>query len=84
MESVDQGLRDILHKITGVSPVEPHSLLQEDLGIDSFQFVQLVVELENTFKLRIDDAHLNINCYTDVASLAAYLDAIVNNAEGIA
>ncbi|PWW02858.1 acyl carrier protein [Paenibacillus cellulosilyticus] len=84
MERIDQGVRDILLKITGVNPVESHSLLKDDLGIDSFQFVQLVVELENTFKIRIDDAHLNMNRYTDVASLSAYLSEIAKNAEGIA
>ncbi|WP_127529400.1 acyl carrier protein [Paenibacillus kobensis] len=84
MESIDQGVRSTLQKITGVSPVEPHSLLREDLGIDSFQFVQLVVELENMLKVRIDDAHLNINCYTDVASLSDYLTEISNKSEGIA
>ncbi len=53
-------ITDILVETTNVDPakVSPESKLKDDLGIDSLDSVELVLELETQFDVRIEDEEL--------------------------
>ena len=53
MEQVVEG---ILRRECGVTgPVDPETRLLEDLGLDSVRLLTLVVELENHFRLAMEE-----------------------------
>ena len=50
--------------------IVPEAKLQEDLGIDSLSAVELAMELENAFDIRIeDDALENLKTVQDILNI---------------
>ena len=50
--------------------IVPEAKLQEDLGIDSLSAVELAMELENAFDIRIeDDAFANLKTVQDILNI---------------
>lgn len=50
--------------------IVPEAKLQEDLGIDSLSAVELTMELENAFDIRIeDDALANLKTVQDILNI---------------
>lgn len=60
---------DILKLITDKEEIAPTDRLREDLGMDSFTFIRMIVLLEKNFSIRIDEKYFE--------------DGILNNAECI-
>lgn len=58
-------------KIPPWVPIIPSSRLVEDLAIDSLDFVNLILELQDRFDVAIDDEAIPNLCR--IADLAAYL-----------
>lgn len=53
-----------------VSEVKEGSLLQDDLGFDSLDFVELVMEIENSFKIKITDSEYEkVQTVSDIITL---------------
>ncbi|MBD3335593.1 MAG: acyl carrier protein [Candidatus Eisenbacteria bacterium] len=57
MDDVEQKVKDIIVEQLGVSPeqVTPEASFIDDLGADSLDTVELVMALEEAFKLEIPD-----------------------------
>ena len=49
--------------------IVPEAKLQEDLGIDSLSAVELAMELENAFDIRIEDALANLKTVQDILNI---------------
>jgi acyl carrier protein len=53
-------VKDIVGKVTGISPdtITDSATFVDDLGLDSLAILEIVVEVENTFKIRADEEEL--------------------------
>lgn len=72
MPTVEEKVKDMLERLLLVDQTEmtPGSLLQQDLGADSLDMVEIVMELEGTFDLVIpDDAAENMRTINDIYNL---------------
>ena len=58
---IDMKISEILEEITGCQETEDNLLLAEDLGIDSLGMVMLLVELEDTFGIELNESDMNPN-----------------------
>ena len=54
-------------------PLEAASRLQ-DIGIDSLNFLRLVVSVEDTFGIEFDDDNLDLSRFETVSSLMSYIE----------
>jgi len=70
-------VRMILAKYTDEPKIEPQSTLEADLGLSSFDVVEIVTEFEDTFGIAISDRDIGKFIY--VKDIVEYLDAIINN-----
>ncbi len=65
-------LRRVVYKSVSVDDVKPEGRLQEDLDIDSARLVDLVLNLEDDFGIRIEDDNIeSIKTVGDVVNLVA-------------
>jgi acyl carrier protein len=74
MEKIEQRIRAIAHQMSGISEAQIHreSRLKEDLGLDSLDVMELVVELETRFTITIpDDDALEFKKIQDVNQYVA-------------
>ena len=62
----------VLCELSGNENIEPDHNLQNDLGLDSLQMVTLLVMLEDTFEIVLDEADMNpfdLNTVADVINM---------------
>ncbi len=57
--SVEAKVKDILLELSGQEEVDNEALLQEDLTLDSLAMVTLLVEIEDTFSIQLDESDMN-------------------------
>ena len=50
---------EILKGLSGLEEVKAEDHLREDLSMDSFQMVALVITLEDTFQIELEESDLN-------------------------
>jgi acyl carrier protein len=57
MEKIEKGIITIAHKFFGIhkEQIKPESRFKEDLGLDSLDTIELVLELETAFDISIPD-----------------------------
>lgn len=57
MPNIENGVRQILHTKMHIVPerITSQALLKEDLGLDSLDIVELIIELEQNFAITITD-----------------------------
>ena len=71
--NVDQKLRELIAKVAtqdvDIDSINEDTLLTNDLGYDSVQLIELIVELENDFDIEIDDDDLEIENLTVYSKL---------------
>jgi len=58
MKEISQTITDILVEKLGIAPTEitPEANFMKDLGIDSLDYAELVMELEQAFNITIPDS----------------------------
>ena len=58
MDDINKKVEEILVEKLGIAPTEvtPDANLIKDLGIDSLDYAELVMEFEQTFDIRIPDS----------------------------
>lgn len=58
MKEINQAITDILVEKLGIAPTEitPEANFMKDLGIDSLDYAELVMELEQAFNITIPDS----------------------------
>jgi acyl carrier protein len=74
MEQTEQKIRAIAHQMSGINEAQIHreSRLKDDLGLDSLDLMELVVELETRFTITIpDDDALDFKKIQDVNQYVA-------------
>ena len=69
-------IKGILVEKLSVSPdeIKPESELVNDLGINSLELADLVLDCEDAFEVEIDDK--SISTFTTIADVVEYLDGI--------
>ena len=69
-------IKGILVEKLSVSPdeISPESELVNDLGINSLELADLVLDCEDAFDIEIDDK--SISTFTTIADVVEYLDNI--------
>ncbi len=62
--TIDQKLKEIILKIatqdTDINNINEETILTDDIGYDSIEIIELIVELESEFNIEIDDDDLEI------------------------
>jgi len=83
MHDVDQirdTIRDSVNRITGVSPAEINdsSRYREDLGLDSLSALEVMVDIEYAFKIKVPEERIQtIQTVQDTINLVQeYLGAV--------
>lgn len=58
---VEAKTREIIVKLLGIKPDElaPSSKLEDDLGVDSTELVEIIIALEKNFGIHIKEGHIN-------------------------
>ena len=77
-EKIFSKLTDILLEITENSE-SVQNMTKEDLltkiGINSLNFLRLIVAVEDTFGFEFDNDYLDLNQFSDVQSLITYIES---------
>ena len=73
MGSVEDKIIGILKNIVSCDSILPTSNLVNDIGINSIQFIQMIVQIENEFNIEFDNEFLNINRFENITSISNYV-----------
>ena len=65
-------IMEMLRKYSDTTEISPDSNLKSDLGLDSFQLVSIVVEIEDTLGVTIEES--KVPDFVVVRDIAEYLD----------
>jgi len=72
MGNIEERVKKLFVKLFDMNPEEVNSEanLNDDLGMDSTEMVELVVALEKEFKIQIEDGEItNKHCVSDVVKI---------------
>ena len=59
--NVEQKICDILLELTGKETVSPTDSLQADLALDSLSAVTLLLEIEDSFGIQLDESDMDLS-----------------------
>ena len=62
----------ILSELSGIKEIKPEDDLKEDLALDSLSMVTLLLEIEETFEIELDESDMNpfdLNTVEDAVKL---------------
>jgi acyl carrier protein len=80
IDRIRDTIRESVHRITGIAPGEIHdsSNYREDLGIDSLSALEVMVDSEYTFKIKVPEERFQtIETVRDTISVVQeYLGAV--------
>ena len=57
--NIEEKVKEILFELSGEESIENSSSLQGDLALDSLMMVTMLVEIEETFGIELDEADMN-------------------------
>ena len=57
--NIETKVKEILCKLSGEETIENTDRLQGDLALDSLMMVTMLVEIEETFEIELDEADMN-------------------------
>lgn len=66
-------ISEILCELSGIKEIKPEDDLKEDLALDSLSMVTLLLEIEETFDVELDESDMNpfdLNTVEDAVKLA--------------
>ena len=69
---MEEKVYEIIRNMTGVEKLSPEMLLKEDLGFDSLNIIELIVELEDEFGIEFSASSLDpelivtVGCVTGI------------------
>ncbi len=60
VNQIRETIRESVHRITGIAPTEIHdaSSYREDLGLDSLSALEVVVDIEYAFKIKVAEERI--------------------------
>ncbi len=56
---LEEKVKEVIREISGVENIKESDDLLDDIGLDSLGMVTLLVELEDTFSIKIDESDMN-------------------------
>lgn len=65
-------ISEILCELSGINEIKPEDDLKEDLSLDSLSMVTLLLEIEETFEIELDESDMNpfdLNTVEDAVKL---------------
>ena len=65
-------ISEILCELSGIKDIKPEDDLKEDLALDSLSMVTLLLEIEETFEVQLDESDMNpfdLNTVEDAVKL---------------
>ena len=57
--NIEKKVTEILSKLSGVETVVNEATLQGDLGLDSLYMIALLINIEETFEIELDESDMN-------------------------
>ncbi len=57
--NIEKKVKEILSKLSGVETVVNEATLQGDLGLDSLYMIALLINIEETFEIELDESDMN-------------------------
>lgn len=57
--NIDQKVIDILSEISDKTPIEKYHNLQQDIGLDSLSLVMMLVAIEESFGIELEESDMN-------------------------
>lgn len=70
---IDEKVKEILFELTGIEVVANEAKLQDDLAMDSFAMVTLLIEIEDIFEIELDETDMNP---FDLTSVQCVIDMV--------
>lgn len=77
MSNVEKKIYQILKKYVDKSVVLEPNTPMEELNIDSFQFIQISVEIEEVLKIKIDDEMLDMSEFHKLGDFTGMLEGLM-------
>lgn len=81
---IRETIRESVHRITGIAPAEIHetSSYREDLGLDSLSALEVVIDLEYAFKIKVPEERIQTirNVQDTIDVVQEYLSAAARTA----
>lgn len=65
-------ISEILCELSGIKDIKPEDDLKEDLALDSLSMVTLLLEIDETFEIELDESDMNpfdLNTVEDAVKL---------------
>jgi len=76
--NIEQRLKNIVSNVAtqdvDIDAINEKTILTNDLGYDSVQIIELIVELENEFEIEIEDEDLEIERLTVYSNLLEMIE----------
>lgn len=72
-------ITEILKQLSGVENISVADKLQEDLSLDSLALVTLLIEIEDTFKIQLNESDMNPFELNDVQNVIDLVDKYVGD-----
>ena len=75
-EEIESGVREVIASVTGLKTTEVKNddLMKEDIGCDSIDCVEIVIELEKEFGINIPDNECDAAAGWTVSELCDYVE----------
>lgn len=81
--NIERKLKELIVDITTEevdnNSIDTNTDLINDLGFDSIEIIELIVEIENEFKIEIDDDDINMNILTTYSELLSMIERKLQN-----
>jgi len=72
-------ITEILKQLSGVENISVADKLQEDLSLDSLALVTLLIEIEETFKIQLNESDMNPFELNNVQNVIDLVDKYVGD-----
>lgn len=77
----EEKVKRVLKKMSGAERLSATSSLKADLGLDSMQLVELLVTLEDEFKISLKEADMNPEKLKNVGSVIRLVNRYVKKGD---
>lgn len=70
--NIEKKVKDILLELSGEENIDNEATLQNDLALDSLAMVTMLIEIEETFEIQLDEVDMNpfdLNTVADVIDM---------------
>lgn len=78
IDPVTKTIFDMISSLKNIKLYDPDTKF-DILNLDSFEYVQIIIKLEDTFQILIDDENLSLNSFEKVSDLTKYVIDKTNN-----